>query len=169
MSILVVDDSNVSRQLLQRLLERAGFGPTIGAASAEDSYALLGLTGSEARSDVELVLMDVELPGDRGYDACRKLRAEERLRDVPVLMVTANHGPEQVKEAFDCGARDYIGKPVLEVELLARVGAALALKREMDSRRQRENELLILKRQLEEANAGLQRLSSEDALTGLSN
>jgi len=169
MSILVVDDSNVSRLLLQRLLERGGFGPTVGAASAEESYALLGLTRGEARTDVELVLMDVELPGVRGYDACRRLRAEERLRDVPVLMVTANVGPEHVQEAFSSGARDYIPKPVREVELLARVGAALALKREMDARRERENELLVLKRQLEEANAGLQRLSTEDALTGLAN
>jgi len=169
MSILVVDDSNVSRLLLQRLLERGGFGPTVGAASAEESYAILGLTGGEARHDVELVIMDVELPGVRGPDACRRLRSEERLRDLPVLMVTANLGPEHVQEAFNSGARDYIGKPVQEVELLARVGAALALKREMDARRERENELLVLKRQLEEANAGLQRLSAEDALTGLAN
>jgi len=169
MSILVVDDSKVSRLLLQRLLERGGFGPTIGAASAEESYAILGLTGGEARTDVELVLMDVELPGVRGYDACRRLRGEDRLRDVPVLMVTANLGPEHVQEAFNSGARDYIGKPVQEVELLARVGAALALKREMDARREREIELLVLKRQLEEANAGLQRLSTEDGLTGLAN
>jgi diguanylate cyclase (GGDEF)-like protein len=169
MSILVVDDSNVSRLLLQRLLERGGFGPTIGAVSAEESYAILGLDGGEARTDVELVLMDVELPGVRGYEACRRLRAEDRLRHVPVLMVTANLGPEHVQEAFNSGARDYIGKPVQEVELLARVGAALALKREMDVRREREHELLVLKRQLEEANAGLQRLSTEDALTGLAN
>src|SRR5205823_5771911 len=169
MSILVVDDSNVSRLLLQRLLERGGFGPTVGAASAEESYALLGLTRGEARTDVELVLMDVELPGVRGYDACRRLRAEERLRDVPVLMVTANVGPEHVQEAFSSGARDYIPKPVQEVELLARVGAALALKREMDARRAREADLIELQRRLQEANAGLERLSSEDALTGLAN
>jgi len=169
MSILVVDDSYVSRQALQRFLERGGFGPTMGVASAEESYAVLGLEGDDGRTDIELVLMDVELPGVRGYDACRRLRAEERLRDVPVLMVTANLGPEHVKEAFNSGARDYIGKPVQEVELLARVGAALALKREMDARRERENELLVLKRQLEEANAGLQRLSTEDGLTGLAN
>src|SRR5712671_685386 len=169
MSILVVDDSNVSRLLLQRLLERGGFGPTIGAVSAEESYAILGLNGGGARTDVELVLMDVELPGVCGYEACKRLRDEEKLRDVPVLMVTANLGPEYVRKAFNSGARDYIGKPVQEVELLARVGAALALKREMDARRERENELLLLKRQLEEANAGLQRLSTEDALTGLAN
>jgi len=169
MSILVVDDSNVSRLLLQRLLERGGFGPTIGAVSAEESYAILGLNGGEARTDVELVLMDVELPGVCGYEACKRLRDEEKLRDVPVLMVTANLGPEYVRKAFNSGARDYIGKPVQEAELLARVGAALALKREMDARRERENELLLLKQQLEEANAGLQRLSTEDALTGLAN
>src|SRR5207248_1234406 len=83
--------------------------------------------------------------------------------------VTAHVGPEHVQQAFSSGARDYIPKPVQEVELLARVGAALALKREMDARREREIELLVLKRQLEEANAGLQRLSTEDGLTGLAN
>jgi diguanylate cyclase (GGDEF)-like protein len=169
MSILVVDDSPVSRLVLQRFLERGGFGPTIGAGSAEEAFSLLGLDGGDARTDVELVLMDVELPGVRGYDACRRLRSEERLRDMPVFMVTANIGPEHAQEAFNSGARDYIPKPVQRVELLARVGAALALKREMDARRERENELLELKRKLEEANAGLQRLSSEDALTGLAN
>jgi diguanylate cyclase (GGDEF)-like protein len=170
LSILVVDDSPTSRVLLQRLLERGGFGPTIPAGSAEEAYRVLGLDpGNERRDDVELVLMDVELPGARGYDACRRIVAEEALRDLPVLVVTSHTGPAHVQEAFASGARDYIPKPVQQVELLARVGAALALKREMDARRARENELIELQRKLQEANAGLQRLSSEDALTGLAN
>jgi diguanylate cyclase (GGDEF)-like protein len=170
MSILVVDDSATSRVLLQRFLERGGFGPTIPAGSAEEAYRVLGLDpGSEQRSDVELVLMDVELPGARGYDACRRIVAKKELRDLPVLVVTSHTGPSHVQEAFASGARDYIPKPVQEVELLARVGAALALKREMDARRAREAELIDLQRKLQEANAGLERLSSEDPLTGLAN
>jgi diguanylate cyclase (GGDEF)-like protein len=170
MSILVVDDSPTSRVLLQRFLERGGFGPTVPAGSAEEAYRVLGLDpGKERRNDVELVLMDVELPGARGYDACRRIVAQEALRDLPVLVVTSHTGPSHVQEAFASGARDYIPKPVQQVELLARVGAALALKREMDARRARESDLIELQRRLQEANAGLERLSSEDALTGLAN
>src|SRR3954463_2422032 len=170
MSILVVDDSPMSRELLRRFLERGGFGPISVAASAEEAYRVLGLEpGAKAANPIELVLMDVELPGARGYDACRRILTEEQFRDLPVLVVTAHTGAAHVHEAFASGARDYIPKPVQQVELLARVGAALALKREMDARRAREAELLELQQQLQHANAGLQRLSSEDSLTGLGN
>ena len=74
-----------------------------------------------------------------------------------------------IEEAFAAGATDYIPKPLNKVELLARIHNALALKREMDRRKQREKELLEVTRQLEEANRKLERLTTQDDLTGIAN
>jgi response regulator RpfG family c-di-GMP phosphodiesterase len=85
--------------------------------------------------------MDVLMPGINGVDACRQIKQKEHLRDIPIIMVTAKNDLTNLKEAFSAGAMDYINKPVNSVELLARVASALALKCEMDCRKERESEL----------------------------
>jgi diguanylate cyclase (GGDEF)-like protein len=84
-------------------------------------------------------------------------------------MVTATVQIKELQMAFAAGAIDYITKPLNKVELLARVSSALRLKREIDNRKAREQELLKLTQRLEELNQMLQRLSSLDGLTGIAN
>ncbi|MBA3534898.1 MAG: diguanylate cyclase [Ardenticatenales bacterium] len=170
MALLLVDDSLDIRLLLQVFLNDEGYTDLLMASSAREAFAILGVdTEKEATHGVELILMDIAMPEMDGIEACRHIKTVEHLRDIPLIMVTAKTEAEHLKEAFNAGAIDYITKPVNEIELLARVNSALTLKREMDRRKAREQQLLAVKRQLEVANEELLRLSSLDGLTGISN
>jgi diguanylate cyclase (GGDEF)-like protein len=120
-------------------------------------------------TDIDLILMDIVMPEMDGIEACRLIKSFEYLRDIPVIMVTATMQMKELQMAFAAGAIDYITKPLNKVELLARVSSALKLKREIDNRKAREQELLKLTQRLEELNQMLQRLSSLDGLTGVAN
>jgi diguanylate cyclase (GGDEF)-like protein len=170
MSILIVDDALDALEPLRLLLEGAGFGPLRTAGSAEEALHVLGLDGSgDTAGDVEVILMDVAMPGLSGIEACRRIKADPRLRDVSVIMVTGQTDERDLAAAFEVGASDYVTKPVKVVELLARLRAALALKRETDARKARERELMSVTRELARANDELHRLSLQDELTGIAN
>jgi diguanylate cyclase (GGDEF)-like protein len=169
MNILVVDDSEDNRQTLKVIVEDEGH-TALTADSAAAAFALLGLDGGAgAAADVDVILMDIMMPGVNGIEACRRLRSVERYRDVPVLMVTGQTEETELEKAFAAGATDYLTKPLKLTELLARLRSALRLKRELDSRKAREKELLQVTRQLQQANEALQQLSTRDELTGVAN
>jgi diguanylate cyclase (GGDEF)-like protein len=170
MAILVVDDQLESRQLIERILQKEGHREFIMAESAPEALRHLGIEGAPpSAARIDLVVMDLRLPGMDGIQACRRIMAEERHRDLPVIVITASTEVGNLPAAFAAGAVDYLTKPLNPVELAARVRSALQLKREMDSRKEREQQLLEVTRRLEEANRELQRLSSLDGLTGLTN
>ena len=154
MSILIVDDAPDNLLLLQAILKSAGHAVVLTAESAREAFRHLGMDGAEGAleksPEVDLILMDLMMPEMDGLEACRRIKAVERLRDVPIIMVTANTDPEDLQAAFAAGAMDYITKPLRKVELLARVTSALNLKREMDARKSRERELAEKNRELEQ-------------------
>ena len=154
MSILIVDDAPDNLLLLQAILKSAGHAAVLTAESAREAFRHLGMDGAdgtlEKSPEVDLILMDLMMPEMDGLEACRRIKAVERLQDVPVIMVTANTDPEDLQAAFAAGAMDYITKPLRKVELLARVTSALNLKREMDARKSRERELADKNRELEQ-------------------
>jgi diguanylate cyclase (GGDEF)-like protein len=113
--------------------------------------------------------MDIVMPQMSGIDACRAIKANERLRDIPIIMVTGMSADDDLAEAFAAGAMDYVTKPIKVVELLARLRSALALKHELDNRRAHEIELVEMTRKLKEMNQVLENLSTHDPLTGLAN
>ena len=165
MRILIVDDSLDNRLLLQTVLKAEGYADVLMAASAGEALSRLGVDQSMPESirnvrentahtgaeDVDLILMDFMMPEMEGPEACRRIKSVERLRDIPIIMVTAKTEPADLQVAFDSGAMDYITKPVSKVALLARVASALNLKREMDTRKARERELAEKNRDLEQA------------------
>ncbi len=154
MSILLVDDTPDNLLLLQAILKSAGHAAVLTAESAREAFRRLGMDGADGTSgkspEVDLILMDFMMPEMDGREACRRIKSVERLRDVPIIMVTANADPEDLQAAFAAGAMDYITKPLRKVELLARVTSALNLKREMDARKSRERELAEKNRELEQ-------------------
>lgn len=163
MRILVVDDTKTMRDLLKVVLVRGGFHDLLFANSAADSFEKLGMGGSQdGACDIDLILMDVVMPDMDGIEACHRIKAVDRLQDIPIIMVTSMEEGKGLQQAFDAGAIDYIKKPIDRTELSVRVRSALRLKQEMDARKE-------AMAQLEEANKKLQLLSSLDGLTGIAN
>ncbi|HSS29999.1 MAG TPA: response regulator [Nitrospiraceae bacterium] len=152
MAILIVDDSRDEQELLTNRLQTAGYELLLVADSAEAAFGILGQVEAGQRTrEVDLILMDIMLPGLDGLDACRRITTTERLQDIPIIVITAKTGEQDLRAAFAAGAMDYIRKPVNSVELVARVSSALTLRAERIMRKAREQELLTRTQELEHA------------------
>jgi phosphoserine phosphatase RsbU/P len=144
MRILVVDDSEDSRDVVEAMLVSAGYEDVISVESAAEAFRYLGIgePATQAASPVDIILLDILMPGIDGIEACARIHKEKRYFDIPIIMVTLLADVDSLGSAFVAGATDYITKPVNRIELLARLRSALKLKSELDRRRAREHELL---------------------------
>ncbi len=142
MSILIVDDSEEQRELLATILKTAGYRSLLFTESAEEALKHLGIGADSRPSDrIDVVLMDFLMPGMDGLEACRRIRSEERLKHLPVIVVTAKTAPPDILDAYTAGATDYIRKPVIPMELVARVSMAMTIREEYDNQEEHEREL----------------------------
>lgn len=170
MSILIVDDSSDSRVLTEAFLKGAGYADIVSCGSAADALLILGLPGEVSPNrEVEIILMDIMMPGMDGIELTTIIKSNEAFKDIPVIMLTAKDTARDLQLAFAAGAVDYISKPFDKDELRARVRSALRLKHETDRRKSREKELLETMKQLAAANSMLQALSVLDGLTNIAN
>jgi CheY-like chemotaxis protein len=120
-TILVVDDLPANRDLMGRRLERSGFR-VLSASSGREALEVL------RTSPVDLVLLDIMMPGMTGLDVLRSVRATRSTASLPVVMVTAKTDSEDVVEALSLGANDYVTKPVDYPVALARIRAHLRMR-----------------------------------------
>ena len=120
-TILVVDDNEWNRDLLSRRLKRKGYA----TLTAEDGSVALDVV---ARQPVDLILLDIMMPGLSGVDVLRHLRQSHSAQDLPIIMATAKDGSGDMVEALDAGANDYVTKPLDFPVVLARVQAQLRSK-----------------------------------------
>ena len=139
-TLLIVDDNEQNLELLQAYVEDLGCGVRV----ARDGQEALDEVD---RKTPDLVLLDVMMPRMSGFQACTRIKGNPATRDIPVLMVTALNEVGDVERAVECGADDFLTKPVNRLELLTRVKSQLKIR--------------IVKRQLEQTMAELRRLKRE--------
>jgi DNA-binding response OmpR family regulator len=130
--ILVVDDDADNRDILARRLEHEGYTLQI-AVHGEDALARL------ATEPVDLILLDVMMPGMSGYEVLEAIKGESQWHDIPVIMISALDELQSVVRCIEHGAEDYLPKPFDPVLLRARIGACL------EKKRLRDQEVLYLK------------------------
>jgi CheY-like chemotaxis protein len=135
MSILVIDDYANSRLTLTAHLRAAGHTDLLTAESAIKAYELLEIEDPSVQGiAIDLILMDIGMPEIDGIEACARIKQCKRLQDIPIIMITGFEEVKYLEAALNAGAMDFMRKPVDQIELLARVRSALALKSEIDRR-----------------------------------
>ena len=116
--ILVVDDDENILNLEKTILEQKGFEVTTAAGGAQALNML-------ADTAFDLILLDVMMPEVDGFTVCRKIKEDARLKDIPVIFLTAKGGGEALAEGFESGAVMYINKPFTANKLLTIVNTML--------------------------------------------
>jgi len=117
--ILIVEDSPTEALLLRRLLEQHGC-KVAAAASGEQALELLG------HQRPTMIISDVNMPGMDGYELCRRLKADEALRRIPLMLLTTLSDPHDVIRGLECGAHSFMTKPYDQRQLLSRIRYILA-------------------------------------------
>jgi two-component system, cell cycle response regulator len=146
--ILVVDDNPDNAEIIATRLEFRGY---LVEQVADGEQALHAVEGNPP----DLILLDVMLPGLDGYEIARRIKTDQALPYIPIILVTARDSTQDKVTGLDAGADDYLTKPIDFPELEARVRSMLRIKRLQD--------------ELEQKNRELERLSISDGLTGLFN
>jgi chemosensory pili system protein ChpA (sensor histidine kinase/response regulator) len=117
--VMVVDDSVTMRKVTGRVLERHNFE----VMTAKDGIDALERLDERVP---DLMLLDIEMPRMDGYELATAMKAEARLRGIPIIMITSRTGEKHRQRAFDIGVNRYLGKPYQEHELLRNVFELLA-------------------------------------------
>jgi chemosensory pili system protein ChpA (sensor histidine kinase/response regulator) len=118
-TVLIVDDSVTVRKVTSRLMERQGWV----VVTAKD-----GLDAVEQLQDFypDIVLLDIEMPKMDGFEVLRTVRRDERLKDLPIIMITSRTGEKHKQQALELGVNSYLGKPFQEAGLMSTIEEVLA-------------------------------------------
>lgn len=141
--ILIIDDNPKNIQVAASILKQAGY---------DVEFALDGLSGMAwlESSPFDVILLDVMMPGEDGFEICRKIKANPRFELIPVIFVTAKTDRASVVQGFESGGEDYITKPYDSKELIVRVQNQIELKtsRELLEKLNKNLEALVLEKTL---------------------
>ena len=141
--VLVVDDQPTNIKLLEQVLAGSGYGVVTAASGREALEKVAG-------HNPDLVLLDVVMPQMSGYEVCRTLRADRATALLPIVMVTALDPIEERVKGIEAGADDFLGKPINQAELFARVRSLLRIKALQDEVREQAVALKEWNAKLEE-------------------
>ena len=146
--ILIVDDDEMNRKVLGGLVKQLGHDPLF----ADSGPAALG----ELDERVDLLLLDVLMPGMNGFELARTIRCDSEYADVPIIMVTTLNNKEDRLNAVKAGANDFLSKPVERTELEVRMNSLLKMRDAQERTRRYQAELESSVKALEEARDGLE-------------
>ena len=118
-TVLIVEDDPDIRRLVELKLSLDGI-ETLSATNGREALDLL------ASRKVDLAILDVTMPVMGGVETCRRIRADESLADLPIIMLTARADTTDIQDGLSAGATDYVVKPFSPRELLSRVRGTLA-------------------------------------------
>lgn len=161
MTILLVDDSLDDCLLVGTYLKSADYAVVTTNSAKEALHYLKGLTEGESLPPIDLILLDVKMPGFDGLDACSRIKAMKQFEAVPILMVSVDTTPGTIQLAFRRGAVDYIRKPIIKAELLAKIAMVLRIQEDANQRAQSQK--------MASQKANIQVPLSIDILTGIMN
>ena len=116
-NILIVDDEKFNIELAAIYLKEEGY-QLFFAMNAEVVMQNI------ATKNIDLILLDINMPGKDGFEVCRILKSETKTKDIPVIFLTSKTDIDSISRAFKVGGVDYINKPFNSIELLARVRKA---------------------------------------------
>ena len=123
MKLLVVDDSSTMRRIIKNTLARLGYKDILEGADGVEGWNMI-----DSNPDVEMLITDWNMPEMNGLELVKKVRADERFKDLPIIMVTTEGGKAEVITALKAGVNNYIVKPftpqVLKEKLAAVMGVS---------------------------------------------
>ncbi|HEX7503066.1 MAG TPA: response regulator, partial [Acidobacteriota bacterium] len=132
--LLCVDDEEANLKLLEKLLVPRGYA-VVRAASGKDALQKIK---SQA---IDLVLLDVIMPGMGGFEVCRQIKEDPKLRDIPIIMITALTARQDHVRGIEAGAEEFLAKPIEKTVALARIKILLKVKELKDERLRAEEAL----------------------------
>ncbi|MDD7567979.1 MAG: chemotaxis response regulator CheY, partial [Helicobacter sp.] len=106
MKLLVVDDSSTMRRIIKNTLQRLGYDDILEAENGLEAWGILDGTGG-----INVLITDWNMPEMNGLNLVKKVRADERYKDIPIIMVTTEGGKAEVITALKAGVNNYIVKP----------------------------------------------------------
>lgn len=124
--IAIVDDMPTAREMLGALLSLEGYDLKYAASGDELLHNLADI-------NPDVLLLDVMMPGLDGFEVCKRIRAQEQWQHIPIILVTALDGQQDLVRGLEAGADDFLYKPVNGVELRARVRSMLRIKHQFDA------------------------------------
>jgi two-component system, OmpR family, alkaline phosphatase synthesis response regulator PhoP len=119
--VLVVEDNPQSAELIQAYLEPLQYVVRI----ASDGVEAIDMV---SQSPPDIILLDIMMPRMSGFEVCKRLKQNPQTRDIPIIIVTALNELGDVERGIDCGADDFLSKPISKLELITRVKSLLRVR-----------------------------------------
>jgi len=157
-TVLIVDDDEKNIKLLKAMLRKENYD-LVGAGCGEDALHIT------AERSPDIILLDIMMPGIDGFEVCRRLKANEETKAVPVIIITALTEKQDRVKAMEAGADDFLNKPIEKTELVVRVKSLLRIKDYHDQLLENNREIMDKNRylqELEKAKEGLSHMIVHD-------
>jgi two-component system, chemotaxis family, chemotaxis protein CheY len=122
LKLLVVDDSSTMRRIIKNTLARLGYKDVLEGADGVEGWEQM-----DSNPDIEMLITDWNMPEMNGLELVKKVRADERFKDLPIIMVTTEGGKAEVITALKAGVNNYIVKPFTPQVLKEKLGAVMGV------------------------------------------